>query len=71
MVSKDSRGIVIEQVDPVLITTYITPSWHFVIKVLDDEFIEELKLKKQKTWANYLGERKKLMEKIKGNIIWQ
>lgn len=71
VVSKDSRGIVIEQVDPVLITTYITPSWHFVIKVLDDEFIEELKLKKQKTWANYLGERKKLMEKIKGNIIWQ
>ena len=56
-------------VNPVLITTYITPSWNFVIKRLNDNFIKELKTSKRNTWASYLEERKNLMEKTKGNIV--
>ena len=38
-----------------LITTYITPQWHFVIKILNEEFIAELKNSGMKTWAKYFA----------------
>ncbi len=69
--AKDSTGIRIKELTPVLITTYITPQWHFVIKVLDDDFIRELDESGKKTWAKYLTQRKKLMEQIKGIQTWQ
>ncbi|MBB5217845.1 CapA family protein [Treponema rectale] len=68
----DGKPIVkVVQVHPVLITTYITNQWHFVIKKLDDSFIEELKKQGKKTWSAYLHKRMLLMEKIKGKLIWE
>ena len=68
----DGKPIVkVVQVHPVLITTYITNQWHFVIKKLDDSFIEELKKQGKKTWSAYLQKRMLLMEKIKGKLIWE
>ena len=64
-------GIKIVWVNPVLITTYITPANNYIIKKLDDAFIAELTMKKQTKWATYLEERKNLMEKIKGKTIWR
>lgn len=68
---KDETGVKIINVNPTLITTYITPQWHFVIKILNEEFIAELKNSGMKTWAKYLSERMNLMEKIKGKKICQ
>jgi poly-gamma-glutamate synthesis protein (capsule biosynthesis protein) len=68
---KTSQGVRIVFINPVLITTYITPSWNFVIKRLNDDFINELKGEGRDTWSAYLEERKILMEKTKGKSIWQ
>ena len=64
---KDEDGIKIVQSNPVFITTYITPSYRYVIKKLDDEFIQELNSLGIKKWPSYLEQRKKLMEEIKGS----
>lgn len=66
---KTEDGIQIVQSNPVFITTYITPKYHYVIKKLDDNFLEELKLEGNIKWNKYLEERKKLMEEIKGSVI--
>ncbi len=58
-------------VDPILLTTYITPENQYVIKILNDNFLSELKSQENHKWADYLFERKKLMEKIKGTTTWQ
>ena len=68
---KTSDGIKVIWINPVLITTYITPEYLYVIRELNESFIEELQNKKQTVWASYLTQRKSLMEQIKGNIIWQ
>lgn len=65
------REIHLAKVEPTLITTYIDPAWRFVIKKLDSDFIDNLNQQGQKTWARYLGARKKLMEQIQGNKIWR
>lgn len=54
----------IVEVTPHLITTYIDEDKNYVIRQLNDEFIQELRDKENEKWANYLVERKKLMEKI-------
>lgn len=64
-------GMRIVWVNPVLITTYITPTWNFVIKKLNDDFISQLNDDGLTTWATYLEERKKLMEKTKGITVWR
>lgn len=64
-------GISIQNVEPYLITTYITPSWTYVIKQLNDDFTDTLDNEKRTTWAKYLRERKKLMDKVKGIETWQ
>ncbi len=68
---KKDEGVKIAQVNPHLITTYILPDWHFVIKKLNDSFLNELKKEGRNTWAKYLSERKKRMDKIEGKLIWQ
>ena len=55
-------SVILGDYEPHLITTYITPSWQFVIKLLDDDFIATLDRAELVTWAKYLTERKKLME---------
>ena len=68
---RTQSGHAITLVNPVLITTYINTAWNFVIKKLDDSFISQLKTQKRTDWAAYLEERKKIMENIKGTIIWR
>lgn len=63
--SKMSDGsVILGGYEPHLITTYITPSWQFVVKVLDDDFIAALDRAEVTGWAKYLRERKKIMEKV-------
>ena len=62
--SKMSDGsVILGEYEPHLITTYITPGWQFVVKVLDDDFIAALDRAEVTGWAKYLRERKKIMEK--------
>ncbi len=60
----DDGSVILGEYEPHLITTYITPSWQYVIKLLDDDFIASLDRAEIVTWAKYLSERKKLMEKV-------
>ncbi len=68
---KDESGIRIVSVDPVLITTYITVERAYLIKRLNDAFIESLKDEGREKWAKYLEARRKLMKNTKGRILWQ
>ena len=61
----------ITKVTPYLITTYIDTENQYVIRMLNDEFIQELKETDRMHWANYLSARKKLMEKINGKTVDQ
>lgn len=61
---KDSGGAKISWVNPVLVTTLITDEKYFVIKKLNDEFLNTLE--ETSKWKPYLSERKRLMEQIKG-----
>lgn len=65
---KTQDGIQIVQSNPIFVTTYITPKYHYVIKKLDDNFIEELKLNGNLKWSKYLEERKNLMQEIKCSV---
>ena len=56
-------SVILGEYEPHLITTYITPGWQFVVKVLDDDFIAALDRAEVTGWAKYLRERKKIMEK--------
>lgn len=64
LLEKDESGAKIAWMHPVLITTYITADRQFVIKRLDDAFLEKLKSEGKMQWASYLSERKKCMEAI-------
>lgn len=68
---RDENGIHIVHVNPTLITTYITPELLYVIKRLDESFIQELKEEERDKWAKYLEQRIKLMKNIKGKTTWQ
>lgn len=67
---KETDGVRIVHLNPILITTYITPNGLYVIKVLNDNLIETLKDESPR-WSAYLAERKKLMEKITGKVTWR
>ena len=56
---------------PHFITTYITPAWQFVVRLLDDDLSHSLRRAGLTTWATYLSERKKLMKKIEEQSTWQ
>lgn len=61
---KSDGSVIFSGYEPHLITTYITPSWQFVIKELSDDFISTLDRAEIVNWAKYLTERKKIMEKV-------
>lgn len=61
---KSDGSVIFSEYEPHLITTYITPSWQFVIKELSDDFISTLDRAEIVNWAKYLTERKKIMEKV-------
>ena len=68
---KTLNGIRIANINPILITTYIRTDGMFVIKKLDDDFINYLRENGRSTWAKYMEERRTLMEKTKGILTWQ
>lgn len=59
-----TEGLVFSNYEAHLITTYITPSWQFVIKELNEEFIQALDKSELTHWSKYLTERKRLMENV-------
>lgn len=70
-IEKSAGGIRIRHLKPVLITTFINEGNFFVIKKLNEEFIQTLKDQGNFKWAQYLSERKKIMNKIEGKYSWQ
>ncbi len=56
----------IADVTPYLITTYIDPARNYVIKQLNDTFIENLAAEGKTAYAAYFAARKEIMENIKG-----
>lgn len=66
-----TKEIFISQTKPYFITTYINTAWNFVIKMLDDDFINYLEENKRSEWASYIQKRKEISEKTKENIVWQ
>lgn len=59
----------ITDIRPILITTYIDPDRNYVIKQLNDEFIQSLRDEGIEKWPDYLEARKTLMEKISGKVV--
>ncbi len=50
--------------EPFFITTYITPSKQFVVRLLDDDFISSLEHAEVTNWSGYLKARKEINEAI-------
>lgn len=59
-----SGEVTLSDFEPHLISTYITPGYQYVVKMLEDGFIEALDRAEIESWAGYLRERKKIMEGI-------
>lgn len=70
-IKKDKNGIQIIETKPYYITTYINTAWEYVIKNLDDNFINYLIDVKRPNWASYMQKRKELSLSTKEHIIWQ
>jgi poly-gamma-glutamate synthesis protein (capsule biosynthesis protein) len=69
--NKDSGTPALSSVSPIPITTYIDPSWNFVVRILDDNFIKSLKRAGLRAWAAYLAQRKLVTEHdAKGITTW-
>jgi hypothetical protein len=62
--------VVLTDTESCYITTYITPASQFVIKYLNDDFIDYLKKNGLTNWSSYISERKKIMEKVKEIKTW-
>ena len=65
----ESEAVTVERVlvssyEPHFITTYISPSKQYVVKSLDNSFIQALDRSEISNWATYLSERKKIMERL-------
>ncbi len=63
-VKKSGGKLTFEEIKPHFITTYINPSWQFVVKSLDDGLIRSLDRSDLEKWANYLQNRKEILEQI-------
>ena len=61
----------ISRTKPYYITTYINTAWNFVIKNLDENFINYLEENGRIDWKEYIKKRKEITEQTKETIIWQ
>lgn len=61
----------ISRTKPYYITTYINTAWNFVIKNLDEDFINYLEENNRSDWKEYIKKRKEITEQTKETIIWQ
>lgn len=66
-----TNEISITKTEPYYITTYINTAWNFVIKNLNDEFINYLEENDRQEWKYYIQKRKEITEKTKETLIWQ
>lgn len=74
ILKKDKKTNEITFVDSqnIFITTYITPKREYVVKKMDDQFINYLNENKLYDWSNYIQKRIKINnEKTKEIIEWQ
>lgn len=70
-VSKTTDGkIEISELNPVFVTTLITPAGQYVLRTMDDDLSKSLFRAGMHSWSKYVADRKQLMEKI-GAISWQ
>lgn len=60
----ESAGFKITDITPHLITTFIDENNNYLIRQLNDDFIQKLRGAGNEKWATYLAARKALMEKI-------
>ena len=63
--------IVLEEAKAHYITTFIDKDRTFILKKLNNDFIENLENKGENVKARYFTERKNICEKTKEEIIWQ
>lgn len=61
----------IESTETKFITTYINTAWEFVLKFLDNDFINYLNEIGRTDWASYIQARKNITENIKETTIWK
>lgn len=69
--NKNNPDAYIEKTETRFITTYINTAWEFVIKFLDNNFIDYLNENGRTKWAKYIQARKEITENIKETTIWQ
>lgn len=60
----DSKSVFIYKTERVFITTYINTAGEYIIKKLDNDFIDYLK-ENRPSWVKYIQKRKEVCEKIK------
>ncbi|MBQ2600778.1 MAG: CapA family protein [Treponema sp.] len=63
-------GIRIVEINPILLTTYRTKDDHYVIRKLDEDFIERLETE-DPSQVDFFKERLNFMKKISGKVKWQ
>ena len=69
---KPENSIQIKKAEPIFITTYINTAWEFVIKPINQDFVNYLKDVKRKDWEKYIERRIKInTEQTKDLITWQ
>ena len=61
----------IEKTETYFITTYINTAWEFIIRFLDENFIQYLNNAGRSNWASYIQRRKIITESIKETTIWR
>ena len=68
----DNGGIQIQDAQPYYITTYINTAGEFLIKPLDESFVEYLNGVSRHNWADYIKRRIRINEEeTKDLILWQ
>ena len=59
---KENKKPKLMSYEPFFITTYISPSNQYVIRLLDDDFIRSLHRAGLEKWAKYMSKRKRILE---------
>ena len=68
---KEEGGIeILHETEAHYITTYITTAYQFVIKYLDDDFIDYLRDVERIDWMRYIAARKTVMENTRVRKTW-
>lgn len=71
--TKDDENLIhIKKCEPIFVTTYITTAYEYVIKTLDQDFIDYLNSVSRQNWSKYIEKRLKINEEYTKDLIeWQ